>query len=97
MSIPQATQVTILATNVAQQLPNLPFSGNGPATLTADINNLGTIAVGNTNAVTTSNGYLIQSDLAGNRSIVGKLSIYLTNANQLWIAGTMNDVLSIAG
>ena len=89
MAIPVAFQATIAATGTAQELPSnaLQF---GSGTLLAKSGNTAVIAIGNSSAVTSSNGALLP---AGSQiPVVG-----LLNTNALWINGTSGDVISFIG
>lgn len=75
-----------------QQLPSNSLP-NG-LILTAKSTNSGSVIVGTSNAVTTT------EDGTGNGTILekgGSLSWAVSNTNQLWVIGTSGDVLSYSG
>jgi hypothetical protein len=90
MSLPQALKVTIAATGIAQQLPNLPFANQYiGATLLTGGANTADITVSNTEAGATTNGGALPKGYG--------IVMALVNANQLWVAGTEADTISIFG
>jgi hypothetical protein len=92
MSTPQAVQVTLASTGVAQQLPNIPLKNQyNSATLAAGAGNAAAITVGNTAALATTGGG------GGVMAAGGLVAIGLSNANQLYVSGTSGDKLSIFG
>jgi len=82
-----AFQVTVAASATPQQLPAHILQNGG--TLAAKSGNSASIEISPNPAVTSSTGFILgagqQAPFSG------------SNTNQLWITGTMNDVLSFLG
>jgi hypothetical protein len=96
--LPQLFSVTINATGVAQQLPDVPFYNKyiGVTLYCTGYTAFppGGIMVGNTPETATNGGVTLGSSGLG---IPTSITIPLDNANQLWISGTQGGVLYIAG
>ena len=86
MALNNFTQALILSGS-AQQLNSNPVFVN--VTITAKSTNTGNIAIGFSNAITTSNSYLLEKGQS--------ITIYVPNANAIWVNGTTSDILSVIG
>jgi|GEM_PF-6850259 hypothetical protein len=86
-----AFQVTIAATNTPQVLPNNPFKGQ--IVLLTKSGNTASIEIGTASSVTTSTGAILAAGTSAPILAEGSNS----NTNNIYIVGTMGDVLSVIG
>jgi hypothetical protein len=82
-------QQSIAATGTAQNLPNNPVQHS--ITIHAPSTNTASVALGNSSAVTSTTGFLLEK---GN-----SVTIDLTggNTNQVWAVGSAGDTFSVIG
>jgi hypothetical protein len=75
---------TIVATGVAQQLPNNPLQNGGTFQSTA-----GAVTLGTTSAVTAATGYTLAANVP--------VTFTGSNTNQLFVTGTAAGTISFLG